>query len=166
MSTESSNAYDIVLADLMAQREKIDAAIAAVQAARSLSGGGATVNSGMAAKIESDSFFGLTVVEAAVKYLGMMKRPQKVSTITEALKEGGYSFTTDNPLPGVASILNRDDLKGGEIVRIGKGTFGLASWYKTRPKRQKQNGDAVSEAEDSTQGASPSSTESDSEDLE
>jgi hypothetical protein len=154
--SEEQNAYDVVLADLLAQRERLDAAIAAIQALKG--GGGPTGSGGSNAatqtgngsgstKIESDSFFGLTILEAAKKYLSMVKRPQKAGAITEALKQGGYTFSTSSPLPVVASLLNRDDAKGGEIVRVSKGMFGLASWYKTRPKRGKSpDGDDTPEA--------------------
>jgi hypothetical protein len=148
MSEENKDAYDVVLADLLAQRERIDAAISAIQAARGGAGAAAAQPSGGAnsAKVEPDSFFGMTVLEAAKKFLGMTKRPQKANAIADALKQGGYHFATDNALPTVASVLNRDDAKGGEIVRVGKGLFALAAWYKTRPKKDRQPDEEAEDA--------------------
>lgn len=139
---EQTNAYDIVLADLMARRDQLDAAIAAIQAAKGGTSGGTASNaSGGAPQIRSDEFFGMTVLDGAKKFLAMMKRPQSSQTITDALTRGGYLFSAGNPVATVASVLNRDDGKGGDVVRTGKGMFGLASWYPNRSRRKKNNGD-------------------------
>jgi hypothetical protein len=140
MTSDTKDPYDLVLADLIAQRDKLNAAIDAIQAIR---GGAPSVtsetprhpNGSGSAKIESDSFFGLTVLEAAKKYLAMVKRPQKAATITEALQQGGYHFSAANPVATVGALLRRDDNAEGEVVKLPDGAFGLASWYKTRPRR-------------------------------
>lgn len=154
MSTEETNAYDIVLADLTARRDQLDAAIAAIQSAKGVASGGAlsSASSGGTPQIRSDEFFGMTVLDGAKKYLAMMKRPQGSQTITDALQQGGYLFSAGNPVATVASVLNRDDGKGGDVVRTGKGMFGLAAWYPNRSRRKKTNGDTET---DSTEQIEP-----------
>jgi hypothetical protein len=150
MTSDTKDPYDLVLADLIAQRDKLNAAIEAIQAIK----GGAPIatsetirhtNGSGSVKIESDSFFGLTVLEATKKYLAMAKRPQKAVTITEALRQGGYHFSAASPVATVGALLRRDDNADGEIVKLPDGTFGLASWYKTRPKRGRQDDDDSAE---------------------
>lgn len=154
--------YDVVLADLKAQRDRLDQAIAAIEA---LQGGGRTGvqskgNGAIPAKpdeLRPDEFFGLTVLQAAVKYLGMVKRPTSSIDIAKGLVSGGYLFSTDKPNETVAAILNRNDAKGGEVVRISKGLYGLADWYQNRPKRKKVAGGAA-EVEDVPEGDPTPST--------
>lgn len=158
MGTESVN-YDAVLADLTAKRDQLNVAIEAIRSLGAVGGlaGAANVTSSTTAaqKIEPDAFFGLTVVEASRKYLAMMKRPQTTPTITEALQAGGYLFQSGNPSTTVASILNRSDSKSGEVVRVGKGMWGLADWYPNRPKRKRVNGDQLDAAGDEAEPGEP-----------
>lgn len=155
MSSQSID-YEAVLADLKARRDQLNSAIAAIEL---ISGSGAISSSVQvpgqsgAAKIEPDSFFGLTIVDAAKKYLGMMKRPQGTQGITDALKDGGYLFTSEQPVQTVASVLARSDSKGGDIVRVGKGMWGLPEWYPNRPRRKKTNGDSVDSENSETEPA-------------
>jgi hypothetical protein len=147
VSDEQPNAYEIVLADLIAKRNQLDAAIAAIKGAMGAGLGAASQvaispSNGAPPQIRADEFFGMTVLDGAKKYLTMMKRPQSSQTITEALQQGGYLFSAGNPVATVASVLNREDGKpSGAVVRIGKGTFGLAEWYPNRPRRKRANGD-------------------------
>lgn len=79
----------------------------------------------------------MTVLEATKKFLAMSKRTRTITEITDALKEGGYTFATGNPLGTVSAVLHRTDAKGGEVIRVSKGTYGLAEWYPGRAKRKK-----------------------------
>lgn len=137
---DQTSAYDVVLADLIARRDQLNAAIAAIEAAKA--GGGVmagalqspTLPAGASPQIRQDEFFNMTVLDAAKKYLGMMKRPQSARSVTDALVQGGYLFSSENPITTVAAILNRATTGGGGISRVGKGTFGLAEWYPGRPR--------------------------------
>ena len=156
--------YQLVLDDLIARRAKLDAAISAIQEAMGLSAGsGASVvapagGAGTEA-LRSDSFFGMTVIEAAKKYLAMSKRTKTAQEITDALKNGGYTFATGNPMATVTSVLHRSDAKGGDLVRVNKGTWGLAEWYPGRSKRKttEKNGENGGGAE--ARDATPPTTE-------
>lgn len=145
MATENSTSIDAVIADLIAKRDRLNVAIEELQALQ----GNASITpasgnlgmSGAMPTIRSDDFFGMTVLDGAKKFLGMTKRPQNARTVTEVLKKGGYLFSSGNPITTVASVLNRA-LDGGGIVRTGKGMFGLAEWYPSRPRsRPRQNGE-------------------------
>jgi len=140
MSTEKVIDYKVVLADLIARRDQLNAAIAAIEAILGVIGptGAQDAQPGMAS-IRLDEFFGMTVLDATKKYLGMMKDPQSTPDITNALQRGGYLFQTDKPVNTVTSVLIRDDARGGEVVRVGKGKFALAEWYSNRPKPKRQN---------------------------
>src|SRR3990172_748047 len=109
--------YTAVLADLLAKRGQIDAAIEVI---RSLIGGGAAAAEGELASnggkggddpsvpsltpapqprasttLQTDTFFRLSTSEAIKKFLGMVKRPQKPPAIAEALRNGGQVHATD-----------------------------------------------------------------------
>jgi len=150
--------YQMVLDDLIARRAKLDAAISAIQEAMGLPSSGslsagATPAGGSSDTLRSDSFFGMTVVEAAKKYLAVSKRTRTAQEVTDALKGGGYTFATGTPLATVTSVLHRSDAKGGEIIRVSKGTWGLAEWYPGRAKRNKnadKNGPAQTPSTEST----------------
>lgn len=141
MSNEDqTSAYDVVLADLIARRDQLNAAIAAIEAAKS-GNTGSIIGApslplpagGGSPQIRQDEFFNMTVLDAAKKYLGMMKRPQTARSVTDALVQGGYLFSSANPITTVAAILNRAT-NGGGVARVGKGTFGLSEWYPGRPR--------------------------------
>lgn len=130
--------YQMVLDDLMARRAKLDAAISAIQEAMGMPATAQASNGGSSgtSTVRSDSFFGMTVLEATKKFLAMSKRTKTITEITDALKEGGYTFATGNPLGTVSAVLHRTDAKGGEVIRVSKGVYGLAEWYPGRGKRK------------------------------
>ena len=130
--------YRAVVADLKARRTRLDNLIAEYQALIvGKSGGGpppnGTTSPGPDADLEDihpDTFFGLGIKEASMKYLKMAGRAQHTKTIGEALGQGGLRRPSDNSL---FSILVRA-AKGREVVKVGKGMWGLADWYPKRPK--------------------------------
>lgn len=161
MSTDNpATAYDAVLADLKAKRDQIDAAIAALTALAGVTSTTSGTNVSMPGKatIRPDEFFGMTIVEASKKYLGMMTRPQSGQTITDSLKAGGYLFQSEAPVQTVNSILNRAYNEGGDIVRVGKGMFGLAKWYPNRPRVRRTAEEQVDETSETTETAETTPT--------
>lgn len=74
MTTDNID-YGAVLADLKERRAKLDTAIEAIE---TMMGGVAvgTARSTTDANIRPDSFFQMSALEAAIKYLGMVKKPQ------------------------------------------------------------------------------------------
>jgi hypothetical protein len=138
--------YAAVLADLKAKRADLDVAIAGIERMVGL----ATAAQGAASidvtqhgsDVEPDSFFGMSIADAAKKFLAMKKKPQTTADIAEALEKGGMTHTSGNWGNTVGSVLNRIDGSTGEIVRVKRGTWGLASWYpgRKRPEKPKDEG--------------------------
>jgi hypothetical protein len=134
--------YEAVLADLEAKRASLDTAIAALRVTMNLSASAAPGASAMPsakpidpASIQDDAFFGLSIGEAAKKYLQMVRRKQSVKEIAEALERGGLPHTSANFVNTVGTMLNRAALSDPEFVRVGRGEWGLAAWYgNRRPK--------------------------------
>lgn len=69
-------------------------------------------------------------IAAAKKYLKLARRAQHTRVIADALGQGGLERPADNVLSG---ILIRA-AKGREVVKVGKGTWGLSEWYPKAPK--------------------------------
>ena len=142
--------YNAVLADLMAKRTQIDAAIEVI---RSLIGSSAIADSGngdstslptqrelppsqgtpsSGVPIQSDTFFGLTTAAAVRKYLSLVKRPQTPTAIAEAIHRGGQVHAADleSAFKNVYTALSRSK----DFVKTRNKEWGLAEWYANRPK--------------------------------
>lgn len=146
--------YEAVLADLRARRAALDASIAGIEQMLGLPASG--IPSGGSSKppelsiIEKDTFFGLSIVEAARKYLLMKKRPQNTKDIVQALETGGLTHTSKNFVNTVFSVLKRQERQVGDIIRV-KRDWGLAEWYPgyKRGKGVNKNTHAEEETESS-----------------
>jgi hypothetical protein len=142
--------YQAVRADLIARRDELNAAIAAVERLLASNVSGPMVSAAIPiesntketnskvqpihSQVQQDSFFGLTIVDAAAKYLKMMKKPQNVEQITDALQRGGYLFQTERPSKTVRAVMHREHSNNGDVVKVGKATYGLPEWYPNRAK--------------------------------
>jgi hypothetical protein len=136
--------YEAVLADLEAKRAVLDSAIAALRQVANAGGqllpvGGLSGGGGDKAidpaSIRDDAFFGLSIGEAGKKYLQMVKRKQSVKEIADALERGGLPHTSANFVNTVGTMMNRAAAGDPELVRVGRGEWGLAGWYgNRRPK--------------------------------
>ncbi len=145
MSDEKTIDYAAVLADLEndlaeleisidyirrkklgAQPEDTDAPIAKPHPSRSRVG--TTSHSDGVPLIRQDAFFGMGLVEATKKYLGMTKRPKSSRDIATALVQGGLHTTAKDFYNTVFGVLNREAKNNGEIVKVKK-EWGLAEWY-------------------------------------
>jgi hypothetical protein len=162
---QKSDPYDLVLADLRAQRQQIDQTIALLEALRNrpalgaMAGitpsfiGGAglpTPEAPAAAAPHTDAmgpgaFLGLTIVDAAKKLLAQERRQLNNSQIFEAFKRGGLILNSADPLNTVGSVLNRRFQQVGDIVRVARGTWGLKEWYPNRSFKSAKQGEPKSE---------------------
>lgn len=148
-----NNPYDIVIADLKAKRDQLDVTIASLEAAR-----GPLVNavqrvtqnhSGDAPEaVRPGAFFGMSIAEAAKQFLASRKSPMGNTDITDALIAGGVVFSGDTPVNTVGSVLHRQANKVGDVVNVGRGKWGLATWY-TNPGRFQKKKAAVGESDGS-----------------
>jgi hypothetical protein len=79
-------------------------------------------------RLANDSFFHLSVPEAIKKYLNIAKRPKTTKDITVALDVGGLTHHAKNLYQTVYPTLLRME-QAKQVVRVGKGEWGLAEWY-------------------------------------
>jgi hypothetical protein len=140
--TENAD-YQGVLEALKGRRARLDLLIAGLEAELTGQVEGGVVepaartplSAGPMPAIHADTFFGLSIVEAAKKYLKMARRAQHTTAIADALAKGGLKRPEDGTL---SSILVRA-AKGREIIKVGKAMWGLSEWY---PKPPKDSGEA------------------------
>jgi hypothetical protein len=140
--------YGAVLADLKAQREKIDAAIAGIETMLGMKplSSFASQEAQKLNDLVSGNFLGMTIVDATVKFLRAKRANQRTEDILSALKDGGIAFRSANPINTVGSVLYRDWLQGGELVRVSRGMWGLAEWHPRLRKRSNvKNGSTEAE---------------------
>ena len=144
--------YNAVLADLMAKRGQIDAAIEVI---RSMIGSGvapeivarqgsdgaagedpsATVQSRVVVAEPSDPgniYFGLSTAAAAKKFLATMKRPQSPRVIAAALRAGGQVSATDEKVAYQNTYTAMSRSK--DFVKTRNKEWGLAEWYTNKQK--------------------------------
>lgn len=158
MSAELSAAdpYEAVLADLHAQRDRIDQAIQVIRNMRAASaalaglppvpsqsdspmqnGSGPTL--GGVSGSEGD-LLGMTIADAAVKTLTARRRVMGNAELYAAFKQGGLILTSAEPINVINSVLTRRFAQVGDIVRVDRGQWGLQQWYPGRSFKKKVKG--------------------------
>lgn len=160
MSTESKDfdPYAIVLADLKAQRDRIDQAIQAIESVRA--GGSQTAAPAgpqrpQEAVIGDGAFHGMSISEATKKLLGIRKKQMTNTEILAELKAGGMVLTSADPLNTVGAVLTRRFKETGDIVRVERGTWGLKEWYPGRNWKKDKESKADDAKEASSEEAAP-----------
>lgn len=145
MSEESQivDPYEAVLADLKAKRDQIDQAIQVIEAVRAGAPAPASPKSMLSGQIDAGvdgpgAFLGMTIVDAAKKLLANRRRTLTNAEILAAFKAGGLVLSSVDPLNTVGSVLTRRFNQVGDIVRMGRGTWGLAEWYPGRNFKRKE----------------------------
>lgn len=131
--------YAAVLTDLETRKMALDAAIAAVKAilgqaapeatalAAASGNQGQPIGKGTAAEVTPGAFHGMSITEAARKYLEMRKTKQKTRTICEAIQKGGIETSAKHFYSNVYTSLGRNK----DFIRLGK-YWALAEWHPTR----------------------------------
>lgn len=172
---QNTDPYEAVLADLRAQKERIDSTIALLESLRA-SGIPATVKrvtaTGEASKSKGENrpdlgpgaFLGMTIHDATKRLLASQRRQMQTAEIVTELERGGLVLTSADKINTVGSVLLRRFNTVGDIVRVARGLWGLQEWYPGRkfPGSKSKNGD-VSKGEDAEQdeaeGGNKDSTE-------
>jgi hypothetical protein len=144
VSQEPPINYEAVLNDLERQKADIQNIQKAIDALRLIMSLGTLIGPAGAPTarpldpqdIPSDAFFGLSIGEAAKKYLTIVKRKQTIQEIADALDRGGLPHSSTDFLATVRAMINRLAKSDTELVRVGPGAaWGLSSWYgNRRPK--------------------------------
>lgn len=150
----SSDPYELVLADLEARRAQIDAAIATIKALRGNSapqiGGlstGTVFVTGESPPEGPGAFLGMTIPEAAKKLLATRRQPLRNPDIAAAFKAGGLHMNSADPVNTIGSVLTRRFNEVGDIVKVGRGTWGLREWYPGRSFKKEKNDTTDSKTE-------------------
>jgi hypothetical protein len=156
MSQESSP-YDAVIADLEAKRDQMSAMIENLKQMRGLANSVVTANlsvtpiAGVMTTISHDAFFGMTILDAAKKYLSIVKKTVPHPQLCDALLEGGFKTSAANFREVVRSTLGRHP----DFIKVN-GQWGLDAWYgrgrKARP-RENNNEEENSEVKPAAEQA-------------
>jgi hypothetical protein len=82
------------------------------------------------ANIPDDAFFGLSIGEAAKKYLGIVKRKPSIGEIADALDRGGLPHASGDFVGTVTTMLGRATVRrmrnwSASDVRIGAWLLGI-----------------------------------------
>jgi hypothetical protein len=134
--------YDAAIDDLRTKRDAIDRAIQLLESFRD----GLTIGIPAApimqpalgpsgspvltpAEIPPGTFHGMSTLEAVRKLLTLRKRTMSAQDISIDLRAGGFHLKSETPANTVTSILHRSFTNGGDIVRVGRGQWGLQEWY-------------------------------------
>lgn len=142
MSMESQIDYAAVLEDLENDRAELEALIAYIKRKKLgqgmdiqiTPGTGSMKSTGMrptmmrGTTIAQDAFFSLGLIDAAKKYLAIMKAPKSAREIADALRAGGFNTTSKDFNNTVFSVLSRENKQDGGIVKVNTG-WGLPEWY-------------------------------------
>lgn len=137
MAAEGEVSVSTWIARLEEYKQAVDASIEALRRLETLGVGlpglpnlGPTSNH---RGVQADTFVGMSIGDAAPKYLGMVGRPARsTEEIVQALLSGGLQRVSP---ASVATILIRIHNADGPVVRVQKGLWGLAEWYPKRPPR-------------------------------
>ena len=138
MDMPASVNYNDVLADLKRRRDKLDSAIAGIEAILGMPASVTPLKQKLSdtrpdvqpTEIASDMFFGLSIVEGAKKFLALKKRPQSTTDIAAALEQGGMPNQSDNFGNTVGATLARNLTSVSPVFsKVSRGTWGLKEWY-------------------------------------
>jgi hypothetical protein len=128
--------YAPVISELRAQIEEYQRTIEMLELLRSKGIRPIAMNAGRpsapmpsngATPFANDAFFGMTIADAAKKYLAGTKKTAPARVIADALIAGGFKTSAKNFVENVRSIISRN----GGIVFVN-GEYGLAEWYPGR----------------------------------
>jgi hypothetical protein len=152
--TQEHSPYDAVIADLEAKRDQMTAMIENLKQMRGLANSvvvaGVSVHPavGTSATLSHDAFFGMSLPDAARKYLSIVKKTVPHPQFCDALLDGGFKTSATNFREVVRSALSRHP----DFVKVN-GQWGLSEWYGKRGKKTKS---ADSSADQRTDNATDS----------
>lgn len=141
MADESTtlDPYEAVLADLRAKRAQIDNMIMVLETFRS---GKPIVGNPVSGALSvappetpadgPGAYLGMTITDAAKKLLATRRQPLRNPDIAAAFKAGGLILNSAEPANTIGSVLTRRFNEVGDIVKVGRGTWGLKEWYPGR----------------------------------
>jgi hypothetical protein len=131
---QAPDPYESVINDLLAKRAQIDQTIALLTELRG--GGGSAAPMAQTAEngiIETAGMFlGMSIADATKKLLAMRKQTLGNVEITRELQAGGMALGSKDPVNTVGAVLTRRFNEVGDVVKVGRGIWGLKEWYPGR----------------------------------
>jgi hypothetical protein len=150
---DAPNAYDVVIASLEGERQRLTDMIHALRRIKSLGIPFEATKAIIshepnnpayiaAAKIPHDAFFGMTIPDAARKYLswGGSRQTKSNADLCDALLAGGFQTSATNFAESVRATLSRNN----DFVKI-QGQWGMRDWYGDRATKRKPRRAATGE---------------------
>lgn len=134
MEASKRQYYEMVLADLEAQKRELELSILLLRRRLGVAEGvdmpPLPELSGALApgEIPADAFAGMSIGEAAKKFLRLKKQRQSTAQIVSALEKGGLAHDSENFTATVSSVLSREARRGDGIVRVARGEWSLGEW--------------------------------------
>jgi hypothetical protein len=136
---QGSDPYATVIADLKKKRDEIDRVIQSLEALRAgapvvaaASGSASGVGTAAGVTETAGMFLGMSIPDAARKLLAMRKRTMGNVEIARELRDGGMVLKSKDPVNVVGSVLTRRFNDVGDVVKVGRGIWGLKEWYPGR----------------------------------
>jgi hypothetical protein len=86
------------------------------------------------------------ITEGAKALLAARRKPLNNVDIVAAFKVGGLHMNSVDPVNTVGSVLTRRFNLNGDIVRVGRGTWGLKEWYPNRNFKKADKAEPDAEA--------------------
>jgi hypothetical protein len=126
--------YAAVIADMEAERAKLDAAIAAMRSLAGLSAPSAAQGELGLGHAPGRPYEGMSLVKAAEAYLLTVGKPQKARKIADALKRGGFQSNAKRFNDMTYNQLDRA-AKTGTVIEKNGSSFGLVEWNRKNALR-------------------------------
>jgi hypothetical protein len=127
-ATPKATPFDAAVAEVQAKIEELKTTLATLLRLQAEQGGAPTSTAALRGgdtEISHDTFFNMTIGEAAKKYLSMVKTTKSTAEIAEALERGGLKHSSKNFPSNVRSIIGQRE----DFTRVPNGEWGLTEWY-------------------------------------
>lgn len=120
--------FDAAVAEVQAKIEELKTTLATLLRLQAEQGGAPSLSAGLRGgetEISHDTFFNMTIGEAAKKYLAIVKTTKSTAEIAEGLERGGLKHSSKSFPTTVRSIIGARE----DFTRVPNGDWGLTEWY-------------------------------------
>ena len=129
MTPETQSPFDAAISELENRIQAMQVTLETLKQLRARPDGSSVSvpfnGRGADSEVRHDSFFGMTIGDAARKYLMMTKATKSTADIAAALELGGLKHSSKDFATTVRSVIGAKE----EFTRVPNGDWGLAEWY-------------------------------------
>lgn len=128
--SSSPTPYDAAIEDVEGKIRQLQAVLETLRSLRAAPADGSSPSAPVGSsregdtEIRHDTFFGMTIADAARKYLTMVKHTKSTADIASALESGGMKHASKDFNMTLRSVLSPRE----EFVRVNS-DWGLTEWY-------------------------------------